>query len=169
MIFRGTWIVKDHPEFEWKLFGVQTLLRKIDETSDIEPQEGYGWPKTVRTEENNEAVQEIIPRQEGQHKKPVLFVPDCPSWLGIISCAASMFSSVQTVFGRPYPSCGLMSLVSSIFRRKDWTPPSFHSNSGWSSTIHMPLWPCFCRSYLITIFFSYLSPILHEFRVQNEP
>ena len=78
-IFRGTWIVKDHPEFEWKLGGVQSFLWKIDETSDIEPQEGYGRPKTVRTEENNEAVQEIIPRQEGQHKKPVLFVPDCPS------------------------------------------------------------------------------------------
>ena len=72
-------MVEDHPEFEWKLGGVQTFLRKIDETSDIEPQEGYGRPKTVCTEENIEAVQEIIPRQEGQRKKHLLFVPDCPS------------------------------------------------------------------------------------------
>ena len=87
-------MVEDHPEFEWKLGGVQTFLRKIDETSDIVPQEGYGRPKTVRTEEIIETVQEMIPRQEGHHKKPVQFVPDCLSWLRIISCTASMFSSV---------------------------------------------------------------------------
>ena len=63
---RGIWIVKDHPEFEWKLGGVQTFLRKIDETSVIETQEGYGRPKTVRTEENIEAVQEMIPSQDEQ-------------------------------------------------------------------------------------------------------
>ena len=54
-------MVEDHPEFEWKLGGVQTFLRKIDGTSDIELQEGYGRPKTVRMKENIEVVQEMIP------------------------------------------------------------------------------------------------------------
>ena len=90
--------------------------------------------------------------------KPVQFVPDCLSWLRIISCTASMFSSVRTVSGRPYPSCGSISLVSSIFQKKVWTPASFHSNSGWSLPIHMPLRPCFCRSYLLTIFFRTWTP-----------
>ena len=47
MVLRGIWIVKDHPEFEWKLGGVQAFLRKIDETSVIEPQEGYGRPNIL--------------------------------------------------------------------------------------------------------------------------
>ena len=112
-------MVEDHPEFEWKLGGVQTFLRKIDGTSDIEPQEGYGRPKTVYTEKNIEAVQEMIPSQDGQSGTNSTGFLCCPSCLGIISCTASLFSSVRTVFGRPYPSCGSMSLVSSIFRRKD--------------------------------------------------
>ena len=52
--------MKEHPEYEWKLGGVQTLLRQIDKTGDIERKEGSGRPKTARTEENIEAVHEMV-------------------------------------------------------------------------------------------------------------
>ena len=66
-------IVKDHPEFGWKLWGVQTLLEKIDKTGSIERKEGSGRPKTARTDENIEAVNELVLSQEGEpgtHKTP---------------------------------------------------------------------------------------------------
>ena len=38
-------IISDHPEYDSILGGVQTLLKKIDETDDIERKEGSGHPK----------------------------------------------------------------------------------------------------------------------------
>ena len=66
-------IISDHPEYDWKLGGVQTLLKKIDETGDIERKEGSGRPKSIRNEENIEAVQELVLSQEdapGTHSTP---------------------------------------------------------------------------------------------------
>ena len=66
-------IVKDHPEFDWNVWGVKTLLQKIDETGSIERKEGSGRPKTARTDENIEAVHELVLSQEGKpgtHKTP---------------------------------------------------------------------------------------------------
>ena len=65
--------MKEHPEYKWKLGRVQTLLRQIDKTGDIERKEGSGRPKTARTEENIEAVHEMVLSQEGEpgtHKTP---------------------------------------------------------------------------------------------------
>ena len=62
----------------------------IDETGDIEPQEGYGCPKTVGTEENIEAVQEIIPSQAGQYGTKItcfyVVLLDFESYLAQLQC-----------------------------------------------------------------------------------
>ena len=43
-------IIKDHPEKNWGLRNVGYLLKKIDETGDVERREGSGRPKSSRTE-----------------------------------------------------------------------------------------------------------------------
>ena len=66
-------IVADHPEFDWNEHGVKTLIKKIDETGEITRKEGSGRPRTARTEENLEMVEEMILSQEdqpGTHQTP---------------------------------------------------------------------------------------------------
>ena len=68
-------ILDDHPEYDgiWTLGGIKDLLRRIDKTGDIERKEGSGRPRTVRTNENIEAVHEMVLSQEGEpgtHKTP---------------------------------------------------------------------------------------------------
>ena len=63
--YGATKIIQDHPEYNWTLNGVKTLLAKIDETGDIERKPGSGRPPTVRTEETIHAVQDRIASQEG--------------------------------------------------------------------------------------------------------
>ena len=68
-----TRIVDDHPEYNWNVNGVKTLLKKIDETGDVQRKEGSGRPKTARTEENVAEVEEMILSQEdkpGTHLTP---------------------------------------------------------------------------------------------------
>ena len=55
-------IVKDHPEFDWKVDGVRHLIEKIDATGSIARKEGSGRPRNVRTEENIQAVEGLILR-----------------------------------------------------------------------------------------------------------
>ena len=53
---------------------MKKLLKNIDETGGIAREEGSGQPKTVRTEENIELVEEMILSQEdqsGTHSTPV--------------------------------------------------------------------------------------------------
>ena len=38
-------IVKDHPEFDWKVDGVRHLIEKIDATGSIARKEGSGRPR----------------------------------------------------------------------------------------------------------------------------
>ena len=69
----ATKIVNDHPEFNWNINGMKTLLKNIDERGDIERKEGSGRPKSARTEENIEEVQGMILSQEdepGTHSTP---------------------------------------------------------------------------------------------------
>ena len=59
------------------------LLKKIDETGDVKRQKGSGRPKSSRTENNINAVKELIPSQEnkpGTHATPneILNVMDIP-------------------------------------------------------------------------------------------
>ena len=66
-------IIKDHPEKNWGLRNVGYLLKKIDETGDVKRREGSGRPKSSRTENNINAVKELISSQEdkpGTHVTP---------------------------------------------------------------------------------------------------
>ena len=53
-------IIKDHPEKNWGLRNMGYLLKKIDKTSDVKRREGSGRPKSSRTENNINAVKELI-------------------------------------------------------------------------------------------------------------
>ena len=55
-------IIKDHPK------KIGYLLKKIDETGDVKRQEGSGRPKSSRTENNINAVKELISSQEDKPK-----------------------------------------------------------------------------------------------------
>ena len=57
-------IIKNHPEKNWGLRNVGYLLKKIDETGDVKRREGSGRPKSSRTENNINAVKELISSQE---------------------------------------------------------------------------------------------------------
>ena len=57
-------IIMDHPEKNWGLRNVGYLLKKIDETGDVKRREGSGRPKSSRTENNINAVKELISSQE---------------------------------------------------------------------------------------------------------
>ena len=57
-------IIKDHPEKNWGLRNVGYLLKKINETGDVKRREGSGRPKSSRTENNINAVEELISSQE---------------------------------------------------------------------------------------------------------
>ena len=66
-------IIKDHSEKNWGLRNVGYLLKKIDETGDVKRREGSGRPKSSRTENNINAVKELISSQEdkpGTHATP---------------------------------------------------------------------------------------------------
>ena len=66
-------IIKDHPEKNWGLRNVGYLLKKIDKTGDVKRREGSGRPKSSRTENNINAVKELISSQEdkpGTHATP---------------------------------------------------------------------------------------------------
>ena len=66
-------IIKDHPEKNWGLRNEGYLLKKIDETGDVKRREGSKRPKRSRTENNINAVKELISSQEekpGIHATP---------------------------------------------------------------------------------------------------
>ena len=53
-------IIKDHPEKNWCLRNLGYLLKKIDETGDVKKRKESGRPKSSRTENNINAVEELI-------------------------------------------------------------------------------------------------------------
>ena len=66
-------IIKDYPEKNSGLRSVDYLLKKIDETGDVKRREGSGRPKRSRTENNINAVKQLISSQEdksGTHATP---------------------------------------------------------------------------------------------------
>ena len=65
--------MKDHLKKNWDLRNVGYLLKRIDETGDVERREGSGRPKSSRTENNINVVKELISSQEdkpGTHATP---------------------------------------------------------------------------------------------------
>jgi len=66
-------IVKQHPQKKWKVYSVHRLLTKLKETGSTERKPGSGRPISASTEENMEAVEEMILSQEdapGTHVPP---------------------------------------------------------------------------------------------------
>ena len=66
-------IIKDHPEKNWGFRNVGYLLKKIDETGDVKRRGGSWRPKSSRTENNINAIKELISSQEdkpGTHATP---------------------------------------------------------------------------------------------------
>ena len=66
-------IIKDHPEKNCGLRNVGYLLKKTDETGDVKKREGSVRPKSSRTENNINAVKELISSQgdkPGTHATP---------------------------------------------------------------------------------------------------
>ena len=56
-------IIKDDSEKYWGLRNVGYLLKKVD-TGDVKRREGSGRPKSSRTENNINAVKQLISSQE---------------------------------------------------------------------------------------------------------
>ena len=52
------------PDKNWSREGIIYLLRKIDTTGSIERKKGSGRPRSARTQENQEEVEELIFSQE---------------------------------------------------------------------------------------------------------
>lgn len=71
--WNGSKIVREFPQKQWPLRSVNYLLNKIDATGSCERQEGSGRPRTTRTDENVEIVENFICSQEGDpgtHQTP---------------------------------------------------------------------------------------------------
>ena len=62
-------IIKDHPEKNWVILNVGYLLKKVDEAGDVERRKGSGRPKSSRTENNINAVKELISYQEDKPRR----------------------------------------------------------------------------------------------------
>ena len=66
-------LLNEFPGKDWSAGGLDKLLSKIDETQSVERKAGSGRPRTARTEENIEIVEELICSQEDEpksHKTP---------------------------------------------------------------------------------------------------
>ena len=65
-------LLAEFPEKNWKAGGLDKLIQKIDVTGSVGRLRGSGRPKSARTEENIEIVEELVQSQEepGTHKSP---------------------------------------------------------------------------------------------------
>ena len=59
-------IVNDYPEYGWNVNTIKKLIGRIDKTGSVLRKEGSGRPRSVRTEETIEQVEELILSQEDQ-------------------------------------------------------------------------------------------------------
>ena len=59
-------LVNEFPMKNWKVRSVSWLLKKLRETGTTERKQGSGRPRTSRTDENIEAVGELIQSQENR-------------------------------------------------------------------------------------------------------
>ena len=70
----ATRTVADHPEYECKINGVKTLLKKIDETSDIAQKEGFSDLSLYATK----ISQKLILHQHKSHVNLIPIVDQSP-------------------------------------------------------------------------------------------
>src|SRR5215469_11016620 len=57
-------LIKEFPNRGWNKNGLDVLLRKIRATGSVDHQPGGGRPRSVRTAENIDAVQDLVLSQE---------------------------------------------------------------------------------------------------------
>ena len=57
-------LLKDFPDKNWSRSGLDYLLKKIDSGESIERKPGSGRPRTVRTDENINVIDELSSSQE---------------------------------------------------------------------------------------------------------
>ena len=58
-------LIKEFPQKGWNKNGLDVLLRKIRKTANVDRQTGSGRPRSVRTPENIDAVNDLVLSQEG--------------------------------------------------------------------------------------------------------
>jgi hypothetical protein len=58
-------MISEFPDKSWTERGVTYIIRKIDETGSADRREGSGRPRSARTEENVEHVENLVLSQEG--------------------------------------------------------------------------------------------------------
>lgn len=58
-------LIKEFPQKGWNKNGLDVLLRKIRKTASVDRQPGSGRPRSVRTPENIDAVNDLVLSQEG--------------------------------------------------------------------------------------------------------
>jgi hypothetical protein len=59
-------IKREFPDKDWSDGGLQALIRKIDNTGDIDRVKGSGRPRTETTEENQAVVEDLVMSQESE-------------------------------------------------------------------------------------------------------
>lgn len=57
-------LIKEFPQKEWKLRGLNYLLKRLRETGTTDRLPGSGRPRTARTTENIDAVNDLVLSQE---------------------------------------------------------------------------------------------------------
>ena len=71
-------LIKEFPNNGWNKSGLDKLLRKIRATNGVDRKPGSGRPRSMRTAEKIEAVQDVVlsqedrPRSEGEHFEHLL-------------------------------------------------------------------------------------------------
>ena len=61
-------LLSEFPDRGWNRGGLNSLLKTFRQTGTIERQKGSGRPRTVRTVENVEKVEELVLSQENKPK-----------------------------------------------------------------------------------------------------
>jgi len=59
-------LMSGFPEKNWKMRGLENLLKKLRETETTDRKKGSGRPRSARTEDNVSSVEELVLSQEGQ-------------------------------------------------------------------------------------------------------
>jgi len=59
-------LIKEFPNKKWSKCGVEDFLRQLRTTGSTERAPGSGRPRTTRTAENNDAVEDLVQSQENQ-------------------------------------------------------------------------------------------------------
>jgi len=61
-------LIREFPGKGWMVSGLNKLLRKMRNTGSTRRRQGSGWPRSARTDDNVDSVNELILSQEGAQK-----------------------------------------------------------------------------------------------------